>query len=517
VSSHPSAARPGVPPTADLAGSVPEADLAGLDLAGYAEGPRHECGVFGIFAPGEDVATLTYFALYALQHRGQESAGIAASDGRRITVHKDMGLVNQVFNDTGLAALEGHLAIGHCRYSTTGASSWVNAQPQYRETSAGGGLALGHNGNLVNTPELARSLGLDGGNDSELMASLLARDVDVSLEEAIVRTAPQLRGAYSVVVMDEQRLHAFRDPHGVRPLQIGRLANGGWAVASETAALDIVGAVYVRDVEPGEVVTIDDNGLHSRRFAPETRHFCLFEWVYLARPDHRQDGRSVLFARREMGRALAREAPVEADIVIPVPEAGRDAAAGYAAESGLPFADGLVKNRYVGRTFIQPTQTLRQLGIRLKLSPVREIVEGRRLVVVDDSIVRGNTSRQLVAMLRSAGAAEVHLRITSPPIKNPCYYGIDMATRAELIGADLTVDEIRDFIGADSLHYISLDGLIETTPQRRSALCTACFSGEYPIPVPGEREQLAQIAFDLSPAEVEDERLANAREGRVIE
>jgi amidophosphoribosyltransferase len=520
--SVPDADLAGSVPDADLAGSVPDADLAGLDLASYAEGPKHECGVFGIFAPGEDVATLTYFALYALQHRGQESAGIAASDGRRITVHKDMGLVNQVFNDTGLAALEGHLAIGHCRYSTTGASSWMNAQPQYRETATGGGLALGHNGNLVNTTELARTLGVEGigaegCNDSELMASLLARDVDVSLEEAIVRTAPLLRGAYSVVVMDEQRLHAFRDPNGVRPLQIGRLANGGWAVASETAALDIVGAVYVRDVEPGEVVTIDGNGLRSQRFAPATPTYCLFEWVYLARPDHRQDGRSVLFARREMGRALAREAPVEADIVIPVPEAGRDAAAGYAAESGLPFADGLVKNRYVGRTFIQPTQTLRQLGIRLKLSPVREIVEGRRLVVVDDSIVRGNTSRQLVAMLRSAGAAEVHLRITSPPIKNPCYYGIDMATRAELIGADLTIDEIRDFVDADSLHYISLDGLIETTPQRRSALCTACFSGDYPIPVPGEREQLSQIAFDLTPTEVEDERLANAREGRAIE
>jgi amidophosphoribosyltransferase len=469
-----------------------------VDLAAYGEGPREECGVFGIYAPGEDVATLTYFALYALQHRGQESAGIAASDGRRIVVHKDMGLVNQVFTGTGLAALEGHLAIGHCRYSTTGASSWVNAQPQYRETPTGGGLALGHNGNLVNTAELARDLGVPPANDSDLMASLLAADVDVSLEEAIVRTAPSLVGAYSVVVMDEERLHAFRDPAGVRPLQIGRLPAGGWVVASETAALDIVGAVYVRDVAPGEVVTIDGNGLRSQRFAPPNPSFCLFEWVYLARPDHRQDGGSVLFARRSMGRQLAREAPVEADIVIPVPEAGRDAAAGYAAEAGLPFADGLVKNRYVGRTFIQPTQTLRQLGIRLKLSPVREVVEGRRLVVVDDSIVRGNTSRQLVAMLREAGAAEVHLRITSPPIKHPCYYGIDMASRAELIGADLAVEEIRDFIGCDSLHYISLQGLIASTPNQRERLCTACFSGEYPIPVPGEHEQLAQVAFDFT-------------------
>ena len=468
-----------------------------VDLAAYAEGPREECGVFGIYAPGEDVATLTYFGLYALQHRGQESAGIAVSDGRRIVVHKDMGLVNQVFTETSLAALDGHLAVGHCRYSTTGASAWVNAQPTYHDTPTGGGLALGHNGNLVNTADLARRLGVEAGNDSELMSAMLARDADVSLEEAIVRSAPELIGAYSVVVMDEERLHAFRDPNGVRPLQIGRLPAGGWVMASETAALHIVGAVYVRDVAPGEVVTIDDNGLHSRQIAPATTTFCLFEWVYLARPDHRQDGGSVLYARRNMGAQLAREAPVDADIVIPVPEAGRDAAAGYAAEAGLPFADGLVKNRYVGRTFIQPTQSLRELGIRLKLSPVREVVDGRRLVVVDDSIVRGNTSRQLVAMLRAAGAAEVHLRITSPPIANPCYYGIDMATRAELIGADLSVEEIRDFVGADSLHYISLDGLIDSVPNDRAGLCTACFTGDYPIPVPGEHEQLAQIKFDF--------------------
>ncbi len=488
----------GRPPCADPSSSGGCEPLApDVDLAGLGEGPREECGVVGIYAPGEDVATMTYFALFALQHRGQESAGIAVSDGRRLMVMKDMGLVNQVFNDTGLAALEGDLAIGHCRYSTTGASAWVNAQPMYHETPAGGGLALGHNGNLVNTSELARLLDQPPRNDSELMAALLARDVDVSLEEAIVRTAPQLRGAYSVVVMDEHRLHAFRDPNGVRPLQIGRLPTGGWVVASESSALDIIGAVLVRDVEPGEVISIDENGLHSQRFAEPTPTFCLFEWVYLARPDHRQDDRSVLSARREMGRVLAREAPVDADVVIPVPEAGRDAAAGYAAEAALPFADGLVKNRYVGRTFIQPTQTLRQLGIRLKLSPVREIVEGRRLVVVDDSIVRGNTSRQLVAMLRAAGAAEVHLRITSPPIAHPCYYGIDMASRAELVGADLAVEEIREFVGADSLHYITLDGLIAATPDRREDLCTACFTGEYPIPVAGEHEQLAQIRFDF--------------------
>ena len=488
-----------------------------VDLASYGEGPREECGVFGVFAPGEDVATLTYFALYALQHRGQESAGIAASDGRRIVVHKDMGLVNQVFSENSLAGLEGHVGIGHTRYSTTGSSSWMNAQPRYAETPSGGGIALGHNGNLVNTAQLARQLGHRPENDSELMAAMLAAEGEVGLQEAIARVAPQLVGAFSVVVMDQNRLHAFRDPHGVRPLQIGRLPAGGWVVASETAAIDIVGAVYVRDVAPGEIVTIDEQGISSRTYADARTRFCLFEWVYLARPDHRQDGGSVLFARRNMGRRLAREAPVDADLVIAVPEAGRDAAAGYAAEAGLPFADGLVKNRYVGRTFIQPTQSLRQLGIRLKLSPVREVVEGRRLVVVDDSIVRGNTSRQLIAMLKAAGAAEVHMRITSPPIAHPCYYGIDMATRAELIGADLAVEEIRAFIDADSLHFISLDGLIDATPHERDELCRACFDGEYPIPVPGEHEQLAQIKFDFGGTGASSVAVAEAREGRPIE
>jgi amidophosphoribosyltransferase len=521
---------PSQPPVRPAAPAAVDALPEGVDLASYGEGPREECGVFGIYAPDEDVATLTYFGLYALQHRGQESAGIAVSDGRRIVVHKDMGLVNQVFTETSLAALDGHLAVGHCRYSTTGSSSWINAQPQYRETGAGGGLALGHNGNLVNTAELARRLDVTPSNDSELMAALLAREAEprfeagggevgrgVDLQEAILRVAPQLVGAFSVVVMDEHHLHAFRDPHGVRPLVIGRLPNGGWVVSSESAGLDIVGAVPVRNVEPGEVVTIDADGLHSQRFAEPIPNFCLFEWVYLARPDHRQDRGSVLYARRNMGRQLAREAPVDADIVIPVPEAGRDAAAGYAAEAGLPFADGLVKNRYVGRTFIQPTQSLRQLGIKLKLSPVREVVEGRRLVVVDDSIVRGNTSRQLVAMLREVGAAEVHLRITSPPIAHPCYYGIDMATRAELIGADLAIEEIRGFVGCDSLHYISLDGLIDATPTPRERLCTACFTGDYPIPVPGEHEQLAQIRFNFDAVDAEADRLANAREGRTVE
>jgi amidophosphoribosyltransferase len=470
---------------------------ADVDLASYAEGPREECGVFGIFAPGEDVATLTFYGLYALQHRGQESAGIAVSDGDRIVVHKDMGLVNQVFRPTGLAAMRGHIAIGHTRYSTTGSSSWVQrpaavprdavrrrdrARPQRQPRQHRRPRSRARH-------DHAQRLGRHGR-----VARPRRRRVSRGGDRP---DRPAAAGAFSVVAMDEERIYAFRDPHGVRPLVIGRLPTGGWVVASETAALDIVGAIYVRDVEPGELVMLDERGMHARRFADPTPHFCLFEWVYLARPDHRQDGRSVLFARREMGRVLAREAPADADIVIPVPDSGRDAAAGYAAEIGLPFADGLVKNRYVGRTFIQPSQTLRQLGIRLKLSPVRELIEGRRLVVVDDSIVRGNTSRQLIAMLRAAGAAEVHLRICSPPIAHPCYYGIDMATRAELIGADLSVEEIRDFIGADSLHYISLEGLQSATPNEPDALCTACFTGRYPIPVPGEHQQLAQFKFDF--------------------
>ena len=501
---------PGRLPIFDARSALPD----DVDLAAYGEGPREECGVFGIYAPGEDVATLTYYGLYALQHRGQESAGIAVSDGQRIVVHKDMGLVNQVFKDSGLAAMTGHLAVGHCRYSTTGSSSWSNAQPQYAETPAGNGVALGHNGNLVNTLDLARKLDVEAVNDSTLMCQLLAREADESLIGAIEGIAPELTGAFSVVLMDEERLYAFRDRDGVRPLVIGRLPRGGWVVASETAGLDIVGAIYVRDVEPGEVVAIDADGIESRRFADPDPHFCLFEWVYLARPDHKQDGRSVYAARREMGRVLAREAPVEADVVVPVPDSGHAAAGGYAAESGIPYADALVKNRYVGRTFIQPTQTLRQLGIRLKLSPVREIIEDQRLVVVDDSIVRGNTSRQLIAMLRAAGAAEVHMRITAPPIAHPCYYGIDMATRAQLIGADMSEAEICEFIGADSLHYISLDGLISATPNERDRLCRACFDGHYPIPVPGEHESQAAGKFG---GDTEQFRVREAREGRPVE
>jgi amidophosphoribosyltransferase len=452
-------------------------------------GARDECGVFGVYARDEDAATLCYFGLYALQHRGQESAGIAVSDGEHIVVTREMGLVNQVFSPARLVALSGHLGIGHVRYSTTGASTWDNAQPAFKVTASGGSLALAHNGNLVNTAALTETIEITdasgrGCSDSELLASLLARRAsETALEDALADTCSQVSGAFSVTCMDSQALYAARDPHGFRPLVLGRLPRGGYVVASETAALDIVGAHLLREVEPGEIVVVDSTGLRSRRFSAATPRFCVFEYVYVARPDHRTAETSVYAARRRMGGLLAAEAPVDADLVIPVPDSGTAAAAGYSEASGIPYAEGLVKNRYVGRTFIQPSQSLRQLGIRLKLSPLRDILEGRRIVVVDDSIVRGNTSRQLVAMLRASGAAEVHLRITSPPVRHPCFYGIDMATRAELVGAGLSVEQIRDFTGADSLAYLSLEALVAATRRERTALCRACFDGDYPIPV----------------------------------
>ena len=454
--------------------------------------PKDACGVFGVWAPGEDVAKLTYFGLYALQHRGQEAAGMAVSDGSAVVVYKELGLVAQVFDESTLKALTGHLAIGHCRYSTTGSCTWENAQPSYRPSAHGGGIALGHNGNLTNTAELSAKATdpVDptrplprATNDSDLVTALLAGHPDLSLEAAALEVLPLLRGAFSLVFMDEHTLYAARDPHGVRPLVLGRLERG-WVVASETAALDIVGASYIREIEPGELVAIDEHGLRSQRFATATPKGCLFEYVYLARPDTAIAGRSVHETRVEVGRRLAREAPVDADLVIPVPESGTPAAVGYAEGSGIPYGIGLVKNSYVGRTFIQPSDTIRQLGIRLKLNPLRSAIAGKRLVVVDDSIVRGNTQRALVRMLREAGAREVHVRISSPPVKWPCFYGIDFASRAELVANGLTVDEICASIGADTLAYISLDELTAATTIDGDRLCRACFTGEYPIELP---------------------------------
>jgi amidophosphoribosyltransferase len=465
--------------------------LLNHDLLPDEKGPQDQCGVFGVWAPGEEVAKLAFFGLYSLQHRGQESAGIATSDGEKILVYKDMGLVSQVFSESALESMQGHIAIGHNRYSTTGASSWRNAQPTLGRTSSGT-VALAHNGNLTNTADLLDLLKarypdqssneITGGNttDTAVLTALMAGDLDHTLEATALELLPRVKGAFCLAFMDETTLYAARDPQGVRPLVLGRLERG-WVVASETAALDIVGASFVREVEPGELIAIDENGLRSTRFAETKRAGCVFEYVYLARPDN---GRVVYDSRVEMGRQLAREYAVEADLVIPTPESGTPAAIGYSQESGIPFGHGLVKNAYVGRTFIQPSQTIRQRGIRLKLNPLKEVIRGKRIVVVDDSIVRGNTQRALVQMLREAGAAEIHIRISSPPITWPCFYGIDFATRAELVATGLAVEDVCKSIGADSLGYISKDGMIAATHQKESELCTACFTGVYPIELP---------------------------------
>ena len=513
--------------------------------------PRDHCGVFGVWAPGEDVSRLTYFSLYALQHRGQQSAGIATSNGKQILVYKDQGLVSHVFSEQSLQGLLGHIALGHVRYATTGADVWRNAQPTLGPTPTGT-LALAHNGNLTNTVELrelARSIAEEGedfergaSTDTSLVTALLgmaeripgpspfiaaptvtpavpephgdtpassavrggqASGVQAPTEEAAsgenpggeaaqpepaplvgaaLKVLPRIKGAFSLVFMDENTLYAARDPHGYRPLVLGRLASG-WVVASETAALDLCGATVVREIEPGELISIDASGVHSRRFAVRRANTCVFEYVYLARPDTTIGGRRIVAARHEMGAALARENPVEADLVMPTPDSGTPAAIGYAQEAGIPFAQGLVKNAYVGRTFIEPTQSLRQLGIRLKLNPLREVIEGKRLVVIDDSIVRGNTQRALVRMLREAGAQQVHVRISSPPVAWPCFFGIDFPTRAELIASSMSVEQVRDSLGADSLAYLSIDGMVAATGQGTS-LCLGCFTGHYPETIP---------------------------------
>jgi amidophosphoribosyltransferase len=452
-----------------------------------AESPKEECGLFGVWAPGEDVARLTYFGLFAQQHRGQESAGIAVSDGTNLLVYKDLGLVSQVFTEATLTTLQGDLGIGHTRYSTTGSTTWENAQPVFK-TDGVRSIALGHNGNLVNTEELADLAGSRRGatTDTDVVTTLLSNGMaaGTSFDEAALRVLPTLRGAFSFVMMDERSVFAARDPHGIRPLSIGRLP-GGFCVASETCALDIVGAAFVRDVEPGELIRIDERGLHPSRFAASPRRaLCIFEFVYLARPDSRLEDRSVHEARRQMGRHLAREHPTEADLVIGVPATGHAAAQGYAEVIGIAYGEGLIKNSYVGRTFIQPSQSLRDRGVKLKLNPLPDSIRGKRLVVVDDSIVRGTTTRQIVQALREAGATEVHLRITSPPIKWPCFYGIDMSTRQELVASDLTIDEINAFLGADSLGYLSLDGLVQAAGSPKSDFCRACFDGEYPVAIP---------------------------------
>jgi amidophosphoribosyltransferase len=459
--------------------------------------PREACGVFGVYAPGQPVSHLVFDGLYALQHRGQESAGIAVSDGDTIMVDKDMGLVTNVFNERRLAPLQGYLAIGHTRYSTTGSSTWRNAQPVYRPgTTDSGAFALAHNGNLTNTPGLAAAAGMLPGvvaSDSDLVAELLAQAMATQgarsdgrdLEVALLKVLPSLEGAFSFVLMDEGHVIGVRDPNGFRPLCLGKL-DTGWVLASETPALDVIGAHFVRELDPGEMVMIDANGIRSLFPYPAERvqpRLCIFEFAYFARPDSQLYGREVHGARRRMGELLAEQAPVEADMVMGVPESGIPAAEGFAKRSGIPYGQGLVKNRYIGRTFISPTQEARARGVKRKLNPLRENIAGKRLVVVDDSIVRGTTQRALLQMLRDAGATEVHLRVTLPPIKWPCFYGIDIGTRAELLAADLSVGEIRDYLGADSLAYLTLERLEAAIGAPGAGFCTACLTGEYPTEV----------------------------------
>jgi amidophosphoribosyltransferase len=474
----------------------------------HRDGPRDECGVFGIYAPDHDVARLAYFALFALQHRGQESAGIAtASHGGNIIAIRDQGLVSQVFDENTLRSLLGDMAIGHVRYSTTGSSEWENAQPIVRDDRRT--LALAHNGNLINAVELHAELrGADvpfrSTSDSEIIAALLATHPAERIEDAVADVLPRLRGAFSTVVMTEEAVVAFRDPAGLRPLAIGRIEDpageaaggGSYCVASESCAFDLIGAKYVRDVEPGELVVLSERGLESRQVTHgHRRAFCVFEYIYFARPDSRMGGTVLQVARSRMGEILWREAPVDADVVIPIPDSGNAAARGLARASGLPQDDGFIKNRYVARTFIQPGQELRRHGLRLKFNPLREVVEGKRLVVVDDSIVRGNTTRQIVQMLRDAGAAEIHMRISAPPIKHPCHYGIDMSTREEMIAHGRTVEQIAAEIGADSLHYLSLEGVYEAVRAPRAEHCDACFSGDYPLA--GTEDSAGKYSLEL--------------------
>lgn len=450
---------------------------------------KDECGVAGLFlnCPMEDTdaARAAFYGLYALQHRGQESAGIAVSDGHRIKLHKGMGMVSDVIREENINQLPGNIAIGHVRYSTTGESGIVNAQPMVFHYLQGM-IGLAHNGNLVNTTELRKQLATYGSifqttTDTELIGNLLARYSQDKIEDALAKCMIDLKGAFALVIMTEERLIGVRDPMGIRPLCLGRFKNG-YFLASETAALDTVGAEYIRDIEPGEIIVIDKTGLTSIKGARSPRRaHCIFEYIYFARPDSTLDGINVYQARREMGRQMAREFDIEADMVIPVPDSGTAAALGYAQEAGLPFQDGLMKNRYVGRTFIQPTQSMRELGVRLKLNAIDEIVAGKRLIMVDDSIVRGTTSKKIVQMLRNAGAKEVHMAVASPPTSFPCYYGIDTSRREELIASTMGVEEIRSFIGADSLHYLSIEGMFTAMGGNPGRYCNACFSGHYPL------------------------------------
>ncbi len=497
--------------------------IPSTDAVPSSETPGESCGVFGIYAPGAPTASLTYLGLYALQHRGQESAGIAVSDGETITVVKDLGLVAQVFDEKSLSPLEGHLAIGHVRYSTTGANTWENSQPLY-QSSGPCGFAIGHNGNLTNTldlrDELPEKVASAATSDTDIVAALISSHYDGpngtkgGLERAVCAALPKLQGAFTFTIMDESCVIGARDPMGFRPLCLGRLKEG-WVLASETCALDIIGAHFVREVAPGEVVVIDSNGVHTMTPFDEVHPaMCVFEFVYFARPDSQLYGRSVYTVRQRMGELLAETAPVKADMVMPVPESGGPAAQGYARTSGIPYGDGLVKNRYVGRTFIAPTQQDRDRSIRMKLNPLTDNIEGRKLVVVDDSIVRGSTTRQIVALLRENGVKEIHLRISSPPYRWPCFFGMDTSNRSELIAADMSVSEICDYVGADSLAYLDIDHLLQATGSS-AGFCTACVTGNYPVDVDAapDKNSLESIQENLFAGGQRSPSLRGARSG----
>ena len=470
-------------------------------LDGSAGKPKEACGVFGIYSRAlvGELAQRTYFGLYALQHRGQESAGIAISDGERTVAMREMGLVSQVFDERRLASLEeGHIALGHVRYSTTGSASWENAQPEFHGRGEVN-VAVAHNGNLVNALPLRRELEEEGfdfesTSDTAAIAACAVAELEKgqTVAEAVLWAMRRLKGAYSITMIFRDKLVAFRDPHGFRPLCIGEV-EGGYVVSSETCGLDIIGTKFLRDVEPGEVVVIDDEGLKSYRAEEARRALCVFEYVYFARPDSRFDGKEVGGSRQRMGEILAEEAPAEADVVIPVPDSGIMAAVGYSKQSGIPFAEGLIKNRYVGRTFIEPTDGMRQVGLRLKLNPLPSVIADKRVVVIDDSIVRGNTARKLVGLLFDAGAREVHFRVSSPPVTGPCYYGIDMDNKSGLVGANLAVEEIREQIGATTLAYLSVYGMTKATEQPKDRLCRACFDGDYPVPGATEKLVLENV------------------------
>jgi len=461
---------------------------------------REECGVFGIFGHPE-AANLTYLGLYALQHRGQESAGIAASDGGEVRISKSMGHVADAFSEKTLEKLPGHIAIGHVRYSTAGDSKLDNAQPILIEC-AHGQIAIGHNGNIVNASELKDDLVRRGSifqtsTDTEVILHLYARSRAASSDEAIIEAISGVQGAFSLVLMTRERMIAVRDPHGFRPLALGRLGDAV-IVCSETCALDLIGATYIRDVEPGEVVIVSAAGVKSfKPFPPAPTAHCIFEHVYFARPDSYVFGESVNEVRTELGRLLAREQAVDADVIVPVPDSGVCAAIGYAEESGIPMRVGLIRNHYVGRTFIEPQQSIRHFGVRIKLNPVRSILEGRRVVLVDDSLVRGTTSRKIVKMVKAAGAKEVHMRISCPPTISPCFYGVDTPRRSELIAATHTLDEIRTYIGADSVGYLSLEGLLSSVGRKRSSYCTSCYTGQYPVAFPRDEAAYLQLALKL--------------------